>query len=100
MGRHLYDVHQLLGSDRVLGALEGLGRAGVAELAANVHARSREAGFASVERPEAGYASSAAFTPDHAGVAAAYARVSVLVYGQVPTLGDILARIHERAELV
>ena len=100
MGRHLYDVHQLLGSGRVLGALEGLGRAGVAELAADVHAHSREAGFASVERPESGYSSSAAFTAENAGVAAAYARVNVLVYGQVPTLGDVLARIQERTDLL
>lgn len=100
MGRHLYDVHQLLGSDRVLGALQKLGRAGVVELSADVHAHSREAGFDYVERPESGYASSAAFTLENAGVAAAYARVSVLVYGPVPTLGDVLARIQERTDLL
>jgi hypothetical protein len=100
MGRHLYDVHQLLGSDRVIGALKALARAGVAELAADVHTHSREAGFASIKRPEFGYASSVAFAAGNAGVAAAYARVAVLVYGQVPTLGDVLARIQERTDLL
>lgn len=100
MGRHLHDVHHLLGSERVLGALKALGRAGVAELAADVHAHSREAGFASIERPEFGYASSAAFAADNVGVAAAYARVAVLVYGQVPTLGDVLARVQEHTDLL
>lgn len=100
MGRHLYDVHQLLGSERVLGALQGLGRDGVAELAADVHSHSRKAGLASVERPEAGYSTSEAFTPEHVGVAAAYARVSVLVYGHVPALRDVLGRIRENEDLL
>lgn len=100
MGRHLYDVHQLLGSDRVIGALDRLGRAGVAELSADVYAHSRQAGFASVERPGSGYASSAAFATGNAGVAAAYARVGVLEYGSVPTLGDVLGRIQEHTELL
>jgi hypothetical protein len=73
---------------------------GAAELSADVHAHSREAGFASVERPETRSSTSAASTPEHAGVAAAYARVSVLVYGQVPALGDVLARIQEREDLM
>lgn len=51
-------------------------------------------------RPETGYASSAAFTTENADVAAAYARVNVLVYGPVPTLRDVLARIQEHTDLL
>ena len=100
MGRHLYDVHQLLGSEPVLEALRALGPAGVAELSADVHAHSQEAGFASVERPETGYSSSAAFGSGNAGVVAAYSRVGPLVYGQVPALDDVLARIQQCKELL
>jgi hypothetical protein len=100
MGRHLYDIYQLLGSDRVLDALRTLGSAGVANLAADVHAHSLEAGFASVERPRSGYAASPAFVTGNAGVAAAYARVGVLVYGDLPALSDVLARVQENKGLL
>ena len=99
-GRHLYDIHQLLGDRLVLDALHALGTDGVAELAADVDAHSRAAGFAATPRPAEGFASSPAFQPGHLGIAGAYAGVGVLVYGSVPSLDAILARIQEQAGLL
>lgn len=100
MGRHIYDVHQLLGSERVLEALGRLGSEGVATLAADVHAHSMEAAFDSVPRPADGYATSLAFDPKNGDVARAYSTVDSLVYGEVPTIDEVVTRVHAHRALL
>lgn len=100
MGRHLYDVHQLLGSDRVIDALRRLGPTGVAALAADVHTYSQDAGFPSIERPDSGFAAAPEFQSGDDALPAAYARVDVLVYGEVPSFYEVLARIQDLKDLL
>lgn len=100
MGRHIYDVYQLLGSEQVLEALMTLGSEGVAALAADVHEHSLEAAFDSVPRPADGYATSLAFDPKNGDVARAYSTVDSLVYGDVPAIDEVLTRVHTHCALL
>lgn len=102
-GRHFYDIHQLLGDENTLQVLVSLGRNGIAALAADIDERSRAAGFASVPRPEGGYADSRAFAGDGdvtVAIAEGYRAVAGLIYGEVPELDAVRGRIAESRELL
>jgi hypothetical protein len=98
-GRHLYDVHQLLGDSRVLAALDAMGSEGIAAVAEDVRARSDNGGWACVERPGHGWiGSSSCFVVNSAaaaGLQAAYASAQSMVYGQPPTFADCLERLQK-----
>lgn len=102
--RHYYDVYKLLNSGAVVAALTELGSTGVSSLANDIHSRSLAAGLPCVERPEGGFASSAAFdkeSPTWAALSEAYLEVTEsLVYGSKPSLDDILALVEARRELI
>jgi hypothetical protein len=103
MGRHLYDVHCLLGDERVLDALRKLGQLGVTELAEDIHEHSIDAGFDSVRRPADGFATSPAFverSADRSPLGRGYRTVSTLAYGAVPAFETVLDRIEECSDLL
>jgi hypothetical protein len=93
-GRHFYDVHCLLNDAGVREALAQLGPTGVAELVADVDARSDAAGWSYTPRPNGGFAHSAAFAEDAASRAtaeASYTTALGMVNGPKPTLDECLA---------
>lgn len=102
-GRHFYDIHQLLGDEATCDALVALGRSGVVELAADIDKHSRIGGFASVPRPDGGYADSPAFTLDGevaVAIEAGYRAVAGLIYGEVPELDVVRRRVAASRELL
>jgi len=101
-GRHYYDIYRVLASSDVRQRLESL-PGGVAALAEDIEARSREAGLPSGPRPAGGFATSPAFSRNSpAGEAghAAYQRAAGLIWGEIPTFDDCLAKVHEFAGLL
>lgn len=102
-GRHFYDVHCLLDDTGVREALAQLGPAGVAELVADVDARSDAAGWSYTPRPNGGFADSAAFAEDAVGRAtaeASYTKALGMVHGHKPTLDECLATVHRFRKLL
>jgi len=102
-GRHFYDVYRLLGDTTTYAALVELGSDGVAALVADIDEHSRAAGFPLAPRPAGGYAVGAAF--DDSGemadvVSAAYRGATQLIYGAVPTIGEIRERVRSSAALL
>ena len=96
VGRHFYDIAQLLQAPTVLAALDALGRGGVEALAVDIDAHSESAGFAWGPRPAGGYADSPAFRADgsaHQVVARSYEAALTLVHGVTPELGEVLATV-------
>lgn len=96
-GRHLYDVHQLLGHGPVLEALDALGVEGVSQLCADIDAHSAASGFSFTPRPTLGYRDSPLLRAEHPALeilADGYRRaVRELVYGYQPTFMDCIATI-------
>jgi hypothetical protein len=68
--RHLYDVHCLLIDEQVVGGLDALGPAGIAELCADVDAHGQEAGFSYTPRPVEGFGDSPLVAHRHPGAQA------------------------------
>jgi len=102
-GRHLYDVHQLLGDEATRQAIVALGRDGIAALAADIDEHSRAAGFTSAPRPDGGYADSPAFSVDGevaTAITEGYRAVTGLIYGEVPELDAVRRRMVESQDLV
>jgi hypothetical protein len=72
-------------------------------LAEDIEARSQSAGLPSGPRPPGGFATSPAFSRHSAaGEAghAAYQTAAGLIWGEIPTLDDCLAKVHEFAGLL
>ena len=102
-GRHFYDVHQLLNSDRVRAALEELGLDGRAELVDDINERSAAAGWRFVERPAAGYGDSPAFDPGAPGQNVArgsYAVALKMVSGHKPSFDECLDIVTKHRALI
>jgi Nucleotidyl transferase AbiEii toxin, Type IV TA system len=102
VGRHIYDVHQLLDSQDVRAALSIAGQT-MPELAADVDAKSNEFRFPHTPRPTDGYAVSPIFdlsSPLRPAVEASYHEVMDLVWGARPTFDECLATIHRARPLL
>jgi hypothetical protein len=102
VGRHIYDVHQLLDSQDVRAALSIAGQT-MPELAADVDAKSNEFRFPHTPRPTDGYAASPIFdlsSPLRPAVEASYHEVMDLVWGARPTFDECLATIHRARPLL
>jgi hypothetical protein len=98
-GRHLYDVHEMLGDSGVTAALDAMGPEGIMTEAQDVLDRSRSAGWDCVERPSQGWiASSSCFVANSDAAShlqTAYASAKSMIYGQPPEFADCIARIRE-----
>lgn len=102
-GRHVYDVHRLLGSPDVIAALTELGPAGVEALWADIDEHSRAAEFSFTARPESGLGESPLLDADNACQTIArqgYAAAMELVYGGRPSFDDCIETIRARATLL
>ncbi|MDQ2839261.1 MAG: nucleotidyl transferase AbiEii/AbiGii toxin family protein [Actinomycetota bacterium] len=102
-GRHLYDVHQLLGSESVLGALRTQGPAGVQALWSDIDEHSQEADFSFTPRPAAGFGGSPLLdnnSPWQSVGRQGYATAMDLVYGERPSFDDCIEIIRAHASLL
>jgi hypothetical protein len=102
-GRHFYDVHCLLSDAMVREALAEHGPAGVAELIADVDARSEAAGWSYTPRPDGGFADSAVFADEAAcrtTAEASFATALGIVHGERPTFDECLATVHRYRNLL
>ena len=104
MARHFYDVHELLGDDRVLDLLRDRDVFGAF---IQEHLAVSEAFGGSAPRPSGGFAEAYAFnaTSEHREVlAAAYAEgIEALYYGpadDLPSWQAVEERVHGTAELL
>lgn len=98
--RHLYDVALVLRSERVRHALAG---GQMAELMADVDARSEAAGWPFTPRPEAGFASSPAFVPSpetREALEAGFTQLRELVWGELPSVDEAIEEVRSCAELL
>jgi hypothetical protein len=101
--RHLYDVHCLLSNEQVVGALDALGPAKIAELCADVDAHSQHSGFSYTPRPADGFGDSPLVAHQHPGVQAldqGYQQAMQLVYGTKPMLAECLHTIRTYRHLL
>jgi hypothetical protein len=99
-GRHLYDIHQLLGDAETLAAI-GDGYVHVA--AADSERHSAANGWDYTPRPADGFAASAAFDqtgPKAEALRAGYERVRPLVYGAFPSFDAVLEKVRSHARLL
>ncbi|MGV0993790.1 MAG: nucleotidyl transferase AbiEii/AbiGii toxin family protein [Mycobacterium sp.] len=102
-GRHFYDIHQLLQSEDVRAKLVAIGPEKTRELIHDIEDRSIQAGFAPVQRPPDGFASSPAFDRDGSAaleIRRAYKAVEGLIYGPVPPIEDCLGSVHQWSQLL
>jgi hypothetical protein len=97
-GRHLYDIWRLLSADSVVVALAQY-PGGIAGLAEDVHRCSEAAGFPSVRRPAAGYAASPAFVNRQLApvIRTAYRNIEPLVWGEMPSIEAVFAKVADSA---
>ncbi len=102
-GRHVYDVHQLLGSAEVIAALTQLSPAGVQALWADIDEHSRTAEFSFTPLPESGLGQSPLLDTDNACqtiTRQGYAAAMELVYGPHPSFDECIDTIRARATLL
>lgn len=98
--RHLYDVWCLLRSDRVVRTLD---ERTIALLAEDVDQRSAKAGWPYAPRPIGGFGSSPAFGFDpliRSAFEEGFENLSDLVWGEIPSVGDALEQVREKATLL
>ena len=101
-GRHLYDIHQILGDGGVV-AVMSRGSSLAAELAADADEHSRRWNLAFVPRPEGGFADSPAFDLGHPctrSLRAGYEAARDLIYGPVPTFTECIESVRSAADLL
>lgn len=102
-GRHIYDVHRLLGAEEVITALEQAGREGVARLCADIDDHSSSAEFSFTPRPAGGYGESPlldAPAPLRSLLEEAYTSAMALVYGDRPSLDQCLDTVRAQSQLL
>jgi hypothetical protein len=102
-GRHVYDVHRLLGDDRVVAALTDAGPDGVAALCADIDNHSDRAGFSSTPRPPGGYGDSPLLhtaAPFRSILERSFNEDMTLVYGEHPVFDECLETIRTNSELL
>ena len=102
-GRHFYDIARLLGAPEVTSALSTLGAEGVSRLVDDVNAHSAQAGFRWAERPEGGFADSAAFRDHgeiHDAILASYEAALALVYGARPPFEEVISSVQVNRDLL
>ncbi|MHB8245898.1 MAG: nucleotidyl transferase AbiEii/AbiGii toxin family protein [Acidimicrobiales bacterium] len=98
--RHAYDAYRLLTHEETIAALRS---DGIAELMIDIDEKSRLAGWPFTPRPFDGFAASPAFgeDPDIVGaIVAGYVDAAPLIWGEQPSFDQIIACIHEHAELL
>ncbi len=99
--RHVYDVSKALEAAEVRRALLPAGTA--AQLAADIHEKSRGSGWSSQPRPDTGYGSSPAFlaeAPAHEVLARGYEESRQLIWGAVPTFEECVDGIVRHSDLL
>jgi hypothetical protein len=102
-GRHLYDVHQLLGSESVRGALRAHGPDGVQALWSDIDGHSENAEFSFTPRPDVGFGASPLLDGDSPCQSVArqgFATAMDLVYGHKPSFDDCIETIRAHAGLL
>jgi hypothetical protein len=100
--RHVYDVFKLLTSPQVRDVLGERPELAV-ELASDITAISQKWGWAHTPRPAEGYAASPAFDASHPcqeAIAAGWASMRPLIYGEVPALEQCRQAAQEIANLL
>lgn len=103
VGRHVYDVHQLLGDEHVRTVLAQAGPAGVGTLCADIERHSETAGLSFTPRPAGGFGASPLLqsgTALYPVLERAYRDAIALVYGEHPTLAECLDSIRTYSELL
>jgi hypothetical protein len=101
VGRHYYDVYQLLGDAATCAACNIPGTVG--RLAADVDRISERYGWPFTPRPVGGYAESPAFDESHGSRPHAhkgFENAAHLIYGHVPEFEECLARVRQHANLL
>lgn len=102
-GRHLYDIHKLLGSADVVSALRNLGPEGIAELCADIDSYSEAADFSFTPRPEGGFCAGPLLNADAPAtdvLRQAYNAAESLIYGPRPTFEECMQTLKDNAELL
>jgi hypothetical protein len=103
-GRHLYDIHQVLGDGDVIDALSELGSTGIADVATDVHDRSVRAKWPSVPRPADGWTLAMEClnpgTPAAAALKDAYQQSAVMIYGALPPFDSCIARMATSGRII
>lgn len=100
--RHLYDVYKLLMNPVVRTSLEQEPRV-AAKMASDIDAISLKWGWAHTPRPAEGYAASPIFDASHPcqeALAAGWASIRPLIYGDVPTIEQCRQSAQESAGLL
>ncbi|PJE06594.1 nucleotidyl transferase AbiEii/AbiGii toxin family protein [Mycobacterium sp.] len=103
IGRHIYDVHQLLTSPQVSSELEAIGTQEVIRICDDIDDHSRAARFNFTPRPDKGYRRSPLVEPSHPGrdaLSRGYDQAMGLVYGARPTFTACIDAIGARAHLL
>jgi Nucleotidyl transferase AbiEii toxin, Type IV TA system len=102
-GRHLYDVHQLIGSESVRSALKAHGPDGVQALCSDIDEHSRNAEFTFTARPDAGFGASPLLdsaSPCRSDARQGYTIAMDLVYGHRPSFDDCIETIRAHSALI
>lgn len=97
-GRHLYDIHRLLGDKATIEAIAGTAYVEAAARDAAEHSAAN--GWDYTPRPDGGFAASPVFEPGGPkaqGLHAAYERARPLVYGEFPSLAEVFERVKAHA---
>jgi predicted nucleotidyltransferase component of viral defense system len=98
--RHLYDVYRLLNHESTRAALVG---GVIANLMDDVDERSRLANWGYTTRPAQGFSVSAAFRVNSDATEAlkiGYEEIAYLIWGQRPEFHELIACIHDNADLL
>lgn len=101
-GRHLCDTFKLVTSPEIRAALEDLPGLAV-ELSSDIDAISQKWGWAYTPRPAEGYAASPIFDASHPcqePLAAGWASIRPLIFGEVPSLEQCRHSVREVADLL
>ena len=97
-GRHLYDIHQLLGDDATVAAITGTEYVATAARDAEEHSAANDWEYS--PRPDDGFGASPTFDPagsNAEAMEAAYERVRPLVYGRFPSFAEVIERVRAHA---
>lgn len=95
-GRHFYDIGRVLDTGFVVDALDSLGTEQIVSLVDDINARSHEAGLGWHPRPQAGFAASPAFDPNHpthATIRTGFDAAQSLIHGAKISLVEVIETV-------